>query len=161
MILDFQGGVARNAVPDRAFCTVRVAPNAIECTEGVTKEAGENGATVLRGQGKSGHAAMPAGTVNAISLLVDCLLHNHIGTEAEQAYLRVLQKLHAATDGSAVFVRARSWERDRIIALDMVNNAHHAVRLTDAEEMTWAFDDLLIVVSSEGILAFTPSSSGA
>lgn len=43
----------------------------------------------------------------------------------------------------------------------MVNNAHHAVRLTDAEEMTWAFDDLLIVVSSEGILAFTPSSSGA
>ena len=69
-------------------------------------------------------------------------------------------QLRAATDGSAVFVRARSWERDRIIALDMVNNAHHAVRLTDAEEMTWAFDDLLIVVSSEGILAFTPSSSG-
>ena len=106
VILDFQGGVARNAVPDRAFCTVRVAPDAIECTEGVTKEAGENGATVLRGQGKSGHAAMPAGTVNAISLLVDCLLHNHIGTEAEQAYLRVLQKLHAATDGSAVGIAA-------------------------------------------------------
>ena len=106
VILDFQGGVARNAVPDRAFCTVRVAPDDIECTEGVTKEAGENGATVLRGQGKSGHAAMPAGTVNAISLLVDCLLHNHIGTEAEQAYLRVLQKLHAATDGSAVGIAA-------------------------------------------------------
>ncbi len=106
VILDFQGGVARNAVPDRAFCTVRVAPDAIECTEGVTKEAGENGTTVLRGQGKSGHAAMPAGTVNAISLLVDCLLHNHIGTEAEQAYLRVLQKLHAATDGSAVGIAA-------------------------------------------------------
>ena len=106
VILDFQGGVARNAVPDRAFCTVRVAPDAIECTEGVTKEAGENGATVLRGQGKSGHAAMPAGTVNAISLLVDCLLHNHIGTQAEQAYLRVLQKLHAATDGSAVGIAA-------------------------------------------------------
>ena len=70
-------------------------------------------------------------------------------------------QLRAATDGSAVFVRARSWERDRIIALDMVNNAHHAMRLTDAEEMTWAFDDLFIVVSSEGILAFTPSSSGA
>ena len=70
-------------------------------------------------------------------------------------------QLRAATDGSAVFVRARSWERDRIIALDMVNNAHHAMRLTDAEEMTWAFDDLLIVVSSEGITAFTPSSSGA
>ena len=49
---------------------------------------------------------MPAGTVNAIGLLVDCLLHNHIGTEAEQAYLRVLQKLHAATDGSTVGIAA-------------------------------------------------------
>lgn len=105
-ILDFQGGVARNAVPDRAFCVVRVAPDAIECTPGITKEAGEQGTTVLRAQGKSGHAAMPAGTVNAISLLVDCLLHNHIGTQAEQDYLRVLQKLHAATDGSAVGIAA-------------------------------------------------------
>lgn len=105
-ILDFQGGVAHNAVPDRAFCTVQVAPDQIELTPGVTKEPGENGTTVLRGQGKSGHAAMPAGTVNAIGLLVDCLLHNHIGTEAEQAYLRVLQKLHAATDGSTVGIAA-------------------------------------------------------
>ena len=105
-IVDFQGGVAHNAVPDRAFCTVRVAPDQIELTPGVTKEPGENGTTVLHGQGKSGHAAMPAGTVNAIGLLVDCLLHNHIGTEAEQAYLRVLQKLHAATDGSTVGIAA-------------------------------------------------------
>ena len=33
--------------------------------------------------------------------------------------------------------------------------------LDRAENLVWAFDDLLIVVSSEGILAFTPSSSGA
>lgn len=70
-------------------------------------------------------------------------------------------QLRAATDGSAVFVRAKGWERDRIVVLDMVNNAHHAMRLTDAEDLIWAFDDLLIVVSSEGITAFTPSSSGA
>lgn len=70
-------------------------------------------------------------------------------------------QLRAATDGSAVFVRARSWERDRIVVLDMVNNAHHAVRLTDAEDLIWAFDDLLIVTSKTGITALTPSSSGA
>ena len=51
--------------------------------------------------------------------------------------------------------------QDRIVALDMVNNTHHAVTLRGVKEMTWAFDDLFIVVSSEGILAFTPSSSGA
>lgn len=70
-------------------------------------------------------------------------------------------QLRAATDGSAVFVRAKGWERDRIVALDMVNNAHHAVRLTDAEDLIWAFDDLLIVTSKTGITALTPSSSGA
>lgn len=70
-------------------------------------------------------------------------------------------QLRAATDGSAVFVRARSWELDRIVVLDMVNNAHHAVRLTDAEDLIWAFDDLLIVTSKTGITALTPSSSGA
>jgi hypothetical protein len=70
-------------------------------------------------------------------------------------------QLRAATDGSAVFVRAKGWERDRIVVLDMVNNAHHAVRLTDAEDLIWAFDDLLIVTSKTGITALTPSSSGA
>ena len=69
-------------------------------------------------------------------------------------------QLRAATDGSAVFVRAKGWERDRIVVLDMVNNAHHAVRLTDAEDLIWAFDDLLIVTSKTGITALTPSSSG-
>src|SRR5699024_8816914 len=63
VITAFAGGVARNAVPDRASCTVRVAPEAIKLVDGVTAEAGENGTTVLRGWGKSGHAAMPEGTV--------------------------------------------------------------------------------------------------
>lgn len=69
-------------------------------------------------------------------------------------------QLRAATDGSAVFVRLKGWERDRIVVLDMVNNAHHDMRLTDAEDLTWAFDDLLIVTSETGIIALTPSSSG-
>lgn len=70
-------------------------------------------------------------------------------------------QLRAATDGSAVFVRAKSWERDRIVVLDMVNNAHHAVTLTDTEDLIWAFDDLLIVTSKTGTTALTPSASGA
>ena len=66
IITAFEGGVAHNAVPDRAACTVQVAAGALVPCEGVTFEAGEGGATVIRGWGKSGHAAMPEGTVNAI-----------------------------------------------------------------------------------------------
>lgn len=106
VIAAFEGGVARNAVPDRASCTLRVAPEQVRLTEGVTAEAGPDGTTILRGWGKSGHAAMPAGTVNAISLLVNCLLESGLCTPQEEAYLKVVQALHSATDGSGVGIAA-------------------------------------------------------
>ena len=101
VIVDFVGGVAHNAVPDRAACTVRLPESALKQTEGVTFEAGENGTTIIRGWGKSGHAAMPQGTVNAIGLIVTCLLESKVCPPAETAYLQVLHTLHATTDGSA------------------------------------------------------------
>ena len=67
VIVDFVGGVAHNAVPDRAACTVRLPESALKQTEGVTFEAGENGTTIIRGWGKSGHAAMPQGTVTPLA----------------------------------------------------------------------------------------------
>ena len=93
-------------VPDRASCTVQVAAGALVPCEGVTFEAGEGGATVIRGWGKSGHAAMPEGTVNAIGLIVDCLLKSGVCTPQEEAYLQVLHTLHATTDGSALGIAA-------------------------------------------------------
>ena len=106
IITAFEGGVAHNAVPDRASCTVQVAAGALVQTEGVTFEAGEGGSTIIRGWGKSGHAAMPEGTVNAISLIVDCLLKSGVCTPQEDAYLQVLHTLHASTDGSALGIAA-------------------------------------------------------
>ena len=106
IITAFEGGVAHNAVPDRASCTVQVAAGALVQTEGVTFEAGESGSTIIRGWGKSGHAAMPEGTVNAISLIVDCLLKSGVCTPQEDAYLQVLHTLHATTDGSALGIAA-------------------------------------------------------
>ena len=79
VITAFEGGVAHNAVPDRASCTVQVGAGALVQTEGVTFEAGEGGATVIRGWGKSGHAAMPEGTVNAISLIVNLFIGIALG----------------------------------------------------------------------------------
>ena len=106
IITAFEGGVAHNAVPDRASCTVQVAAGALVQTEGVTFEAGEGGSTIIRGWGKSGHAAMPEGTVNAISLIVDCLLKSGVCTPQEDAYLQVLHTLHASTDGSTLGIAA-------------------------------------------------------
>ena len=99
VIVDFVGGVAHNAVPDRAACTVRLPESALKQTEGVTFEAGENGTTIIRGWGKSGHAAMPEGTVNAIGLVVNYLLDNNLCNDAERAYLEAVKKLHDSTAG--------------------------------------------------------------
>ena len=56
----------------------------------------------IRGWGKSGHAAMPEGTVNAIGLVVNYLLDNDLCNDAERAYLEALKKLHASTAGTGL-----------------------------------------------------------
>lgn len=104
-ILDFTGGIAPNAVPDEASALVRADLAALPAAPGITLAA-ENGAVRVSGHGKAGHAAMPEGTVNAIGLVADYLLANGIGNEAERAYLTLLHKLHAATDGSALGIAA-------------------------------------------------------
>lgn len=106
VIVDFAGGVAKNAVPDRAFCVVKAPASAFTASDQVTVEDNGDGTVTLRGWGKSGHAAMPEGTVNAIGLLVNCLLDSGICSPAETAYLKVLQKLHASTDGSTLGIAA-------------------------------------------------------
>lgn len=104
-ILDFTGGIAPNAVPDEASALIRADLAALPQAPGITLAA-ENGAVRVSGHGKAGHAAMPEGTVNAIGLVADYLLANGIGNEAERAYLTLLHKLHAATDGSALGIAA-------------------------------------------------------
>ena len=104
-ILDFEGGVARNAVPDRASALIRAELAALPVAEGITLEQ-EAGGVRVRGWGKSVHAAMPQGTVNAIGLVVDYLLANGIGSEAERAFLQLLHKLHSAWDGTGLGIQA-------------------------------------------------------
>lgn len=104
-ILDFEGGVARNAVPDRASALIRAELAALPAAEGITLEQ-EAGGVRVRGWGKSGHAAMPQGTVNAIGLVVDYLLANGIGNEAERAFLQLLHKLHSAWNGTGLGIQA-------------------------------------------------------
>ena len=104
-ILEFEGGVATNAIPDRASALVKADLASLSERYGITLEQEEGGVRV-RGWGKSGHAAAPAGTENAIGLVVEYLLDCGIGNEAERAYLNVLHLLHSAWDGSALEIQA-------------------------------------------------------
>ncbi|MGN0662195.1 MAG: Sapep family Mn(2+)-dependent dipeptidase [Faecalibacterium sp.] len=101
LIRDFVGGVANNAVPDRASALVAVDIAGLKNAPNITLEP-EDGGVRIRGWGKSGHAASPAGTVNAIGLVVDYLLANGLCNDAERAYLEALQKLHCSTAGEGL-----------------------------------------------------------
>ena len=101
-IVDFAGGVANNAVPDRAYAIVKADIAAMTAGEGVTLSAEGEGLVRVSAVGKAGHAASPAGTINAISRVVDCLVDNGVCTAPETAYLKALQKLHSSTAGEGL-----------------------------------------------------------
>ena len=103
-ILDFRGGVASNAIPDKAEALVR-AKNLISTGE-VTAEETEKGIWKLTAKGLGGHASLPAGTVNAVGVLVNYMLEQHVGDEEETKYLKLLSRLHSAWDGSGIGVAA-------------------------------------------------------
>ena len=103
-ILDIHGGVAPNVIPDKAEATVRAAK--LAGSELVDACETEPGVWHLLAHGKGGHASLPAGTRNAIGVLVDYLLANGVGDENDRAFLRLIEKLHRAWDGSALGVEA-------------------------------------------------------
>ena len=103
-IVDIRGGVAANAIPDKAEATVRA--DKLESAEGVDAEQLENGLWHVTAHGIGGHASMPKGTVNAIGVLVEYLLRSGVCDENERKLLNLLSLLHRAWDGSALGVQA-------------------------------------------------------
>ena len=103
-ILDIHGGVAPNVIPDKAEATVKAA--SLESSDFVDAAELEPGVWHLLAHGKGGHASLPAGTRNAIGVLVDYLLEHNVGDENDRAFLALIEKLHRAWDGSALGVQA-------------------------------------------------------
>ena len=98
-IVDFRGGFAANAIPDKAEAWVKA--ESLKSAGRVTAERTEEGLWHLTAAGVGGHASMPRGTVNAIGELIAYLLENKVCRGEEEKFLRFLSKIHAATDGSA------------------------------------------------------------
>ncbi len=103
-IVDIRGGIVVNAVPDKAEATVKA--EKLEPAERVEVKELEPGLWHVTTTGIGGHASLPAGTVNAIGVLVEYLLRSGVCDENETKMLSLLSLLHRAWDGSALGVAA-------------------------------------------------------
>ncbi|WP_048775370.1 hypothetical protein [Sanguibacter keddieii] len=66
----------------------------------------------------------------------------------------------ASADGAAAFVQRIGYKEQSVYFFDMANNkAYTSTDLTAAQNLTWVYDDLLVGVTDEGLIAFTPTSS--
>ncbi len=66
----------------------------------------------------------------------------------------------ASADGAAAFVQKTGYKEQSVYFFDMANNkVYTSTELTAAQNLTWVYDDLLVGVTDEGLIAFTPTSS--
>ncbi len=98
-IVDIRGGIAANVIPARAEAWVRgEKPTA---SDEVSVEAdGELWHLTARGIG--GHASKPAGTRNAIGVLVNYLLERELTGDEARPFFCLLKLLHDHSDGSGL-----------------------------------------------------------
>jgi len=103
-VIDIKGGLAANAIPDRAEARVRA--QKLESRGRVTATDEGGGVWHLCATGIGGHASMPAGTINAIGELVDYIIDNGVAGGDEEKFLRFLSHIHHAPDGSEAGIAA-------------------------------------------------------
>ncbi|MFR1786724.1 MAG: Sapep family Mn(2+)-dependent dipeptidase [Ruthenibacterium lactatiformans] len=101
-LIDFQGGVAHNVVPDRAYALVRATPP-LKDTENVKVTAEADGVARISAFGKGGHAACRHG--NAIALVVDYQPDNRLCSGGSPRWKCCAGC--ASTDGSSVGIAAQ------------------------------------------------------
>jgi succinyl-diaminopimelate desuccinylase len=101
MIVDFEGGLAVNAVPGTARVVVRADASNLPAADRIAISQ-EGGNAVIQAAGVQSHAAYPQGGLSAIHLAARYVLDNGLCTQAEGEWLRFLEKLVSASDGSGV-----------------------------------------------------------
>lgn len=100
-IISIKGGFAVNAIPDKASAVLKCCGKLPKSTDSVSVSAAD-GKITLVATGKSGHASLPEGTVNAIGVLINFILDNELCSKEEAEYLSVLKKLHSSPYGEGV-----------------------------------------------------------
>ena len=100
--LTLEGGTVPNAVPGLASANVRASLSAMPPVPKALELAENSDGTVrVTAHGKGGHASIPAGTVNAINLLVRYLMEGGlVAAGAEKDFLTLVDELTGVSDGS-------------------------------------------------------------
>lgn len=119
-----KGGFAPNAIPEKAEAIVFVPAEKeelmvkIPAVEAV-REAEEEGGSLwkLTAFGKGGHASMPAGTVNAIGVLLHYIMDRGLASEEEAKFFTFALKAHDATDGSLLGIARDDGRFDPLTAV--------------------------------------------
>ena len=66
----------------------------------------------------------------------------------------------ASADGTAAFILNIGYKEQTVYFFDMASNkVHTSTELRAARNHTWVYDDLLVGLTDEGLIAFTPTSS--
>lgn len=100
-IVEINGGVATNVVPDRAYAVVRASISDLKPCNGIELSE-QNGNVKISAFGVGGHAAMPENTTNAIAVLVNYILQNNLAMAEEARYLQLLQPILNEYNGKAL-----------------------------------------------------------
>lgn len=112
VILSWSGAEATNAIPSESICELAV--DASACPEPrahadrLTIEAVESGRCRITAHGIGGHASLPEGTINAISLIVDYLRETDLVSADEKTFLELLAHIHADTAGEGLGIASSS-----------------------------------------------------
>ena len=100
-IVELDGGTVPNAIPGLATAVVRADATTLPAGDGIDVEPAGDGLARVVAHGRGGHASLPAGTVNAIGVLVRYLLDAGVCGKGERAFLELERTLTASTDGSS------------------------------------------------------------
>ena len=109
-ILSWSGAEASNAIPSESVCELAVdaseLPAPVAHDDRIEVTTVEPGRARVFAHGIGGHASLPAGTLNAVGLVVAYLQEVTVAradlfAPAERDFLNLLSVLHADTDGTA------------------------------------------------------------
>lgn len=108
-ILSWSGAEVTNAIPGESICELAVdvaeLPAPAAHADRITIEAFAPGRTRITAHGIGGHASLPAGSINAVGLIVAylCQLEGVLAPE-EERFVALLERVHADTAGEAMGV---------------------------------------------------------
>jgi succinyl-diaminopimelate desuccinylase len=141
-IVDFNAGLATNAIPGEATAVVAVPADALVASSGLelsdagTDEWGRP-RTRIHATGRGGHAAMPAGTVNAIGLIADCLLDSGIDLGVAEPFVRFQRMLVEDSSGGSLGIATSD---DKFGPLTVIGGTVSCEREGDRLRLTQSLD---------------------